>query len=102
MMTIHQLSDALNTAIENNDLKAIEASRTKRPATKRRDEIDQCLVVAVPRASLQTIQFILQQLPRLKSAAYYGAIERGPEVLQLFLDAGWDIDTTEFGLPPVL
>jgi hypothetical protein len=101
-MVIHHLSDALNTAIENNDLEAIEATRTNRPAAKRRDEIDQCLVVAIPRHSLQTIQFILLLLPRLKSAAYYSAIRRGPEVLQLFLDAGWDIDSTEFGLPPVL
>lgn len=94
------LPKMLHDAIERSELKAIDASLSAGSLTQ--DELDQCLVVAMPKSSLDTIKLLLNHGTCLKEDAFHAAIHREePAVFQLLIEAGWDINSTEFDLTAI-
>jgi hypothetical protein len=92
----------LQDAIGSNNPAGIESSLSECSATNRQDELNASLVQAMPHGSLETIQLLLTLGAKLKSTSFYSAIAReDAAMLQLLIDFGWDIDSTEFELSAI-
>jgi hypothetical protein len=97
-----ELSADLKEAIQANDFDRLEAALDVRPSVSQ-EKLDECLKAAMPEASTDIIRLLLQRGAKLQMWSYGQAITRSePEVFQLLMDHGWDIDSTEFGRPAVL
>jgi len=91
-----RLTDALKDAIHNNDPANIRANL---PQGTGADQIklDECLILAIPKSSLETIELLLEHGAQLKSHSFFGAIARGdPNVFELLIESGWDINSTAY------
>jgi hypothetical protein len=91
------LSDDLRAIIESNDLTRINARLSRFPALSQ-EELDRCFIFAISEASLDTIDSFIKWGANMTKEAFYTAISRGePALIQLLLDNGWEINSTEFG-----
>jgi ankyrin repeat protein len=88
---------ALQDALHANDLDTIKASLLNTPLTARQNELDTSLILAMPQSSLETIELLLDLGAKLKEASLFSAVAREETaVFKLLIDAGWDINSTEF------
>ncbi|KAJ4364158.1 hypothetical protein N0V83_009613 [Neocucurbitaria cava] len=95
------LSDHLQGILEANDRIALEAYLSDN-ANISQGELDQCLTSTMPKGSLDMLKILLEKGAKLTRFSYWDAIKREePATLQLLVDHGWNIDSTEFGTPPV-
>jgi hypothetical protein len=91
------LTDTLQEAIRHNNLDAIEANLARSPTTKRQEELNESLVLAMPNGTLDTIKLLLVLGAKLKRTSFLRAVAREEvAVFQLLVEAGWDIDSTEY------
>jgi hypothetical protein len=86
-------------ALRANDLTSIKASLLRMPPAERQNELDECLIFAMPQCSLELIKTLLDLGAKLKRASFHKAFERGDTaVFKLLIEAGWDMNSTEFQL----
>jgi hypothetical protein len=95
-----KISAALTAAIDADDLADIRSNLPRDTASQ--DELNECLILAMPESSLDTIGLLLQRGAKLKSGSFFDMIARGDTaVFQLLIDSGWDIDSTDFEVSSV-
>jgi hypothetical protein len=100
MYSAMEVSAALKAAIHANDLAHIRSNLPQ--GTNCQLELNECLTLAMPDGSHETIGLILQLGAKLKAVSLRAAITRSdPAVFQLLIDSGWDINSTEFELSAV-
>jgi hypothetical protein len=100
----NRLSSALHDAIFMNQPDLIEPNLTAGPIimATRQEELDTCLELAMPSASLDMIHKLLTLGATLVSHSLSAAVARQePEILQSLIDFGWDINSTKFSLAAI-
>jgi ankyrin repeat protein len=96
------MNNKLRDAVKANHLEAIESSLAEVPADRLQDELNNSLISAMPAGSHATIELLLNHGAKLKRASFHAAMAReDTAVLQLLVDSGWVIDSTEFTLSAV-
>ena len=66
------------------------------------DGLNKCLVLAMPKAPLDMIRLLLDKGAKLTAIAFHRLVERQESaLLQMLVDYGWGINSTEFELPAV-
>ncbi|KAH3995362.1 hypothetical protein HBI70_178240 [Parastagonospora nodorum] len=93
------LSGSLKDAIRMNQPDLIESSMTKGPINMgtRQKELDACLELSMPTGTLEVIERLLTLGARLVPDSLFAAVARQePEVFQLLIEFGWDINSTRF------
>jgi hypothetical protein len=94
---IMRLPKSLKQAVLGGDVQKIEAYLTKRPAAERPSELDICLTLAMPHGCIPVIKRLVELGAQLNIFSLGNAMERGEhEVLQILVDSGSDINSTEF------
>ncbi|KAH7063893.1 ankyrin repeat-containing domain protein [Paraphoma chrysanthemicola] len=90
------LSTSLHDAIVGNDMESLRAELTSHPNIGRK-QLDACLALAMPSSHMDVIKVLLHVGARLNYRAFCAMIAReDPNVFQLLVDFGWDIDSTQF------
>ena len=96
-----QLSQDIQGSIEQDDVAALHIALLKHPKMNQ-NAMNQCLKEAIPRASLQLVELLLQKGARMVKSSFESALSRKETSLfQLLQEYGFDLDTTEFGRTPV-
>jgi ankyrin repeat protein len=96
------MNNKLRDAVKANHLEAIESSLAEVPADRLQDELNNSLISAMPAGSHATIELLLNHGAKLKRTSFHAAMAReDTAVLQLLVDSGWVIDSTEFTLSAV-
>jgi ankyrin repeat protein len=96
------LPETLQEVLRHNNLDAVEANLARSPATKRQEELNESLVIAMPNGNLDMIKLLLLLGAKLKEASFHRAVAREEAaVFQLLIEAGWDIDSTEYEMSAV-
>lgn len=96
------LAEALQHAIRNDDLEAIQASLAQIPFSAKPATLKECLVLAMHHRALEATKFLFGLGAKLRDFALWRAIEKeNTDVLQALLDAGWNINSTEFGIAAI-
>jgi hypothetical protein len=91
------LTDTLQEAIRYNNLDAVKADLARSPTTRRQEDLNESLILAMPDGALDTIKLLLGLGAKLKRASFHSAVAREEvAVFQLLVEAGWDIDSTEY------
>jgi hypothetical protein len=87
----------LRSAINSNDIQSIRAELAAHPNIGS-EQLNTCLVLAMPQGHMEVIKLLLQLGAQLDHESSRSIIEReDPAVLQLLVESGWDMNTTEFG-----
>jgi hypothetical protein len=96
------LTYKVQEALRHNNLDAVEANLVRSPATKRQEELNESLTLAMPHGTLDMIKLLLLLGANLKQASFHSAVAREEAaVFQLLVEAGWDIDSTEYEMSAV-
>jgi hypothetical protein len=98
------LTKELEHLIKTDDANALKAMLTKsgRPQRGTRaiteEDKSRCLGLAIPEGSLEMIELLIQHGACLTPCSFFAAMRREePELLELFIKRGWDMDSTRFG-----
>jgi hypothetical protein len=89
------LTSTLQDVIRWNEFELIDVNLTKTPTATREAELVECLNLAMPKSSMETIQVLLDLGAKLSVHSLGLAVAREePKVFQMLLDSGWDINST--------
>jgi hypothetical protein len=98
------LREELKNYIKANDAQGLANRLTKRGRPRRgtraitQDDKNRCLKFALPEASLEIIDTLIRYGARLTFSASHAAVKRQePALLELFIEWGWEIGSTQFG-----
>lgn len=96
------LAQALQHAIRNDDLEAIQGSLAQIPSAEKPATLKECLVLSMRHRALEAIKFFFGLGAKLRDFALWRVIDKeDTDVLQALLDAGWNINSTEFGIAAI-
>jgi len=91
------LSNSLREIIRSDDLSRLNNELSQNPPLEQK-ELDKCLIFAMKEATMETIDALVKWGAKMTEESFYAAIDRGdPALLQLMVENGWDVNSTEYG-----
>jgi hypothetical protein len=91
------VSSPLKDAIRRSAVDEVEAILLKHPDAARQDDLDTCLGLAMPHASLEMIKRLLQLGADFEPLTISNAVQRAEAaVFELMVAFGWDVNSTRF------
>lgn len=95
------ISQDLKNIISLGDISAL-ANKVQTLPGLPQTELDDALTFGVQNAAIDVVGALLDHRSQITEIAFYAALKKEDTVLlQTFIDHGWDINTTEFGPPPI-
>ena len=88
--------------MRDDDLDAIQTCLDRVPLAEKNAILKECIALAMSQSALKATKALFSQGAALTSRALWTAIDKeNLDVLQALLEAGWDINSTQFELAAI-